>query len=267
MTFAPLKGPHNIVTVDAAFTETGDRFGVAVCAHESGPWNDSTKTREQSIVRVYETHGWRADRSPRDMALRLKREVCDRFGVTRVIADQHEASSWKQLASDVGLKVHVEPWTSGDRIDEDWLLGDREHMSKSQRYRSVRAAMLNGRVRIPNDAQLLQELRSVYSELTPAGNEVIRIKRTATGHGDRVTALVMGVSIALARKPVDMLHRWDEAEFHRQYLAWCATWPPGQWGCSTTPDPIFAGPRGITDYRTFRLRYPAPPRLPTKEIP
>lgn len=222
-----VRGSHNVISTDAAFTETGDKFGVVVCSHEEGEWLrvEEEMKRGLSTVRVHETHAWRADRSPREMARRLKREICDRYDNNRIIIDEHEASSFKELAQDVGLRPTVQKWSGGDHVSDNWgSPTEREVMSKTQRYKIVRAAMLDGRVRIPNDPSLLAEFRTVYSELTAAGNEVVRARRTAaTGHADRISALVLGVSIALVRHPHEVPERWSAEDYHRARIEWNAT--------------------------------------------
>lgn len=223
-----LGGRHNIISTDTAFTETGDRFGVSVQTHEEGPWSDERDQRELSRVFVHETHAWRADRSPRDMAARLRREVCDRYDNDHVATDQHEASSWKQLANDVGLKVDTYSWSGGNRT----LERDDESVSKTQAFKTVRSAMLNGRVRLPDDPTLLSELRTVYSELSHAGNELIRIPRSKGGHGDRISALVMGVSLALLERPISMPQNWTYADYLEGRQRWCkgfGYFMPGAW--------------------------------------
>jgi hypothetical protein len=206
-------GRHNIVCVDQAFTGR-DPCGVVVVAHEAGLWRPTEGVRGENIVRCYEAHSWKADRSPREIARRILDEVCARYGTTEAYVDQHEASSWKQLAADVGLKIIVHDWTGngtagvpGDGSSPD----ERATMSKTQRYKLVRTAMLTGRIRLPNDPTLLRELRAVYSEITASGNEVVKSPRTKEGHGDTASAFVMGASIALTRTP----HRTDEQPWER----------------------------------------------------
>lgn len=246
------KGSHNIITVDAAFTESGDRFGVAVVTHETGRFDPATELRHPSVAVVHETHAWRADRQPREMATRLKGEVCDRFGTHRAYTDQHEASSWRQLARDAGLHMDAVAWTAGEKIA---AMND-DTLSKTQAFKIVRAAMLNQRVSLPDDPLLMGELRSVYSELSPAGNELVRIPRTKNGHGDRISALVMGVSLALLRSASVVPQRWTEADFHREFLEWIARGP------TMGAHPVFGwhDPRndrglGVTTWPDFRHRY------------
>jgi hypothetical protein len=217
-----IPGAAYTIAVDAAFTENGDRFGGAVVTHRLGDWIEAERRRGPAVCRVQETFAWRADREPREMARRLKREVCDRYGVDTVVADQHESRSWKQLASDIGLNVKIVPWTAS-----------QDDGGKTQRFKLVRSEMIGGRLRLPDDPSLADEFRSVYSEIRPSGYEAIVIPRNSSGHGDRVSAIVMAASIALAGNPELPPHVWT----HEEYLERKAQWfnGMGYWigGCAS----------------------------------
>jgi len=178
--------------VDPSFdAATPDRFGFAALTSE--PVKDDKGHRR--ITRVRRTEAWRPDRSPLEMA-RLVRKTIDEIEphlasreFVHVVTDQHEGSSWAELARAAGLSVSVTPWTgSGDD-------------SKLARFRSVRTAMFEGTFRLPNDPDLIRELRVVRGAISKTGAERIELPRDARGHCDRVAAVILGGSIALARSP------------------------------------------------------------------
>lgn len=65
---------------------------------------------------------------------------------------------------------------------------------KVQTYTKARALLHEGRVRLPNHARLLRQLREVISRPTPGGGLSISSPRWRTGgHGDLVSALVLAL--------------------------------------------------------------------------
>src|SRR5690606_11593409 len=122
------------------------------------------------ITTVHEAGAWKPDRSPREMARRLLREVCRRYQTRRAYCDQHSGLAFKELASDVGLDLTIIPWTG---------TGDE---SKGERFKAVRLACYQGTFRLPDDPDLLRELRSVRGTILPSGGERIEVPRTALGH-------------------------------------------------------------------------------------
>jgi hypothetical protein len=125
------------------------------------------------------------------MAERVRDEVCrlydpDRAGHPNVYTDQYEGHSFTELARSAGLNLIVTPWTGG--------AGEN---SKLARFKAVRLAMLNGSLKIPNDPDLIRELRSVRGFIAPSGAERIELPRDSRGHCDRVAAVVLGASVAL----------------------------------------------------------------------
>lgn len=179
------------VGIDAAFAS--DRFGYCVVSSRAAPRDPRAPTRVRRITRVHEVNSWKPDRSPFEMALRLKSEVCVRYNVgseedsSRVFSDQFEGFSFRELARNAGVYIQVIPWTGG-----------ASDTSKMARFKAVRMAMLEGAFKIPNDPALLRELRSARGVLLPSGNERIEMPRTSAGHGDRVSAMVLAASMALS---------------------------------------------------------------------
>ena len=182
------------IAADLAVSETsGDCLGSAVVSCVRPPVDVSTGERPRGrLLRVHEAHAWRPDRSPREMARRLKSEVCDKYGVARVYADQFHGRSWAELAKDVGLNVQIHNWSGGENEG-----------SKSDLYKRLRTLMLEGCVKIPRiPADLISEFKATRSVLLPSGGERIEVPRSAgQGHGDRVSAIVLAASKALQIAP------------------------------------------------------------------
>lgn len=186
------RGVRPIFGIDAAFAQ--DRFGWAVVSTRPGPPNPATHL-PQRMTWVHASGAWKPDREPSAMAHRLKAEVCavhepEPVDMSTVYADQHEGHSFRELARAAKLSLVILPWTGGN--------GDE---SKLQRFRAVRIAMLEGRLKLKLDPELRREFRMVRGVITPAGNERIEIPRNAKGHGDRVTAIVLAASVALCSTP------------------------------------------------------------------
>jgi hypothetical protein len=183
-----VAGLRSVIAIDAAFVR--DSFGWAVISSRVGTRN--VKGRAVRITHVLASDAWKPDK-PSETIARFKREVCRKHELppremSHVYADQHEGASFGELARLAGVFLEIVPWTGGSG-----------ETSKLARFKAVRLAMLEGTFRIPNDPVLIKEFRSVRGILTSSGNERIEIPRTAQGHGDRVSAICLGGSIALAR--------------------------------------------------------------------
>jgi hypothetical protein len=185
---------------------------------------------------------------------RLHTEVCRPYRHDEVLSDQHHGESSRELARDVGIRLRIVPWVGGD-----------EEGSKTQRHKRVRNVMLEGNFEIPNDESLIREFRRVRGTLLASGGERIEVPRNADGHGDRIAAIVLAASEALERYPEHAPETWDEAEFHRQYIAWSANGNLSV-GSRYGGHPVFASGRDgrdregnylyLTNYPDFRRRYP-----------
>lgn len=187
-----------IVAIDPAFQR--DHFGWAVVSSRSLPPDPRMPERQRRMTRLHAAGAWQTGGvRPLDMAFRLRDEVCSRYGLVgvdegataRVITDQFEGHSFSDLARQAGIMLQVVPWTAGN-----------SETTKIARYRSVRMAMLEGCVQLPQDQGLVSELRRVSGKLLPSGNESIVLPRDQKGgHMDRVSALALGLSEALLRAP------------------------------------------------------------------
>ena len=174
------------VAIDPAFTK--DKFGWAVGSSRAIPG-------QKRVTRVHETGAWPVQgRKPSEMVELLRSEVCKRYHVgdetSRVLTDQHEGSSFSELAGQSSVRLEVIK-TSG--------AGDNAVITN---YRAVRVAMLEGNLLLPDDQSLHKEMRRVSGKFLPSGNEAIILPRSSdAGHLDRVSALVLLCAQLLKRTP------------------------------------------------------------------
>jgi hypothetical protein len=205
-----VTGLRSVIAIDAAFVR--DCFGWAVVSSRVAEREANGRARR--ITYTMAADAWKPGK-PSETIARLKAEVCCKYElppreVSHVFADQHEGTSFGELARLAGVLLEIVPWTGGSG-----------ETSKLARFKAVRLAMLEGTFRIPNDSALIKEFRSVRGVLTPAGNERIEVPRTSQGHGDRVSALCLAGSIALGRaanepEPPPTVH--DDLREHKQRL-------------------------------------------------
>jgi hypothetical protein len=106
-------------------------------------------------------------------------KVAKRYGAASVIADGHYRESIREHLTAHGLTIIAAP---------EGLNG------KLETYARTRAVLHEGKLRLPDNARLLTQLRSVLSRPTPGGGlSIISPRRAGTGHGDIVSALVLAV--------------------------------------------------------------------------
>jgi hypothetical protein len=183
---ALVPGLRPIIAIDAAFVR--DCFGWGVLSSRVAGRNSNGTPRR--LTHVMDSGAWQPGK-PSETIARLKSEVCTRYEQppsewSHVYADQHEGASFQELARAAGVHLQIVPWTGGSG-----------ETSKLARFRAVRLAMLEGSFKIGNDPALIKEFRSVRGVLSASGNERIETLRTGQGHGDRVSAICLGGSIAL----------------------------------------------------------------------
>lgn len=203
-----LPGRNYTAAIDQAFKN--DWFGYAVVTSEPGPVDQTTQERtHRRVTVVQEANSWKPERlAPSRLLLRLRTDVLSRFDDwTRVLADQDSIAPLTELAKGVGLKLIEVPWTGSGES------------SKLERFRSVRLAMLEGALRIPDNAKLIAEFRAIQSVITEAGNETIRQPRTLnSGHCDAATAAVLACSEAILKPvhlPVNAMTAWERVQRQR----------------------------------------------------
>jgi hypothetical protein len=197
-------GTRYHIAIDPAFTR--DRFGYAVIASH----------KDESGQRVTWTHAcdsWDPkDMKPSELAARIKTELCIPYGQDRVYSDQYEGASFGEHCQNAGIYLEVHDWTNA-----------KGPKGKLGRFKSVRNAMLDGSFKFPDNPELLKELREHYGIYGDGGRETVNALRTEQGHGDRVSALVLGGSIALEYAAQDVEQEpvrsgtpeWDALEQRR----------------------------------------------------
>lgn len=205
------------VAIDPAFSR--DHFGWAVISSRTLP---PIADRDRRLTRVHAAGAWKVDRSPLEMAIRVRDELCIPWHVASdglnpgVFTDQFEGHSFSELARQAGVALHVVPWTGGS--------GETSQLA---RYKAVRLAMLEGCLQLPpvlhaadgpREDGLASELRRVSSVLLPSGGERIVLPRSRKdGHMDSVSAMVMGVAMALERAPQP---EWQEPAVVAEQAPW-----------------------------------------------
>ncbi len=194
-----------IVAIDPAFAR--DHFGWAVISSRTLAADPrSPPERLRRLTRIHAAGAWKVDRSPLEMAIRVRDELCIPWHVAQdslnpsVYTDQYEGFSFSELARQAGVVLQVVPWTGGS--------GETSQLA---RYKATRLAMLEGCLQLPpvlhaadgvRPDGLASELRRVSSVLLPSGGERIVLPRARKdGHMDSVSAAVLGVSVALERAP------------------------------------------------------------------
>jgi hypothetical protein len=179
-----------------------DRFGLAVVSSErTNP--DINGLRAGRLTVAHMAEAW-APEGDVVKSLRRVRDACVRFDTRTVRIDQHGGAPTKELLRQLGVFAEIVNWTGGD--------GEG---SKLARYRAVRDAMIARALSLPDSPELLAELRAIQVELSPNGVERIVVRRSAAGHGDAATALVLAASEALARSPAlpeGRMTNWEKLE-------------------------------------------------------
>jgi hypothetical protein len=100
------------------------------------------------------------------------------YGVRRVVTDQHCDTPLKERLEEAGFSVKVQHVGAAD---------------KTAMYAGLRTHLYQGRLEIPDDPDLLGELRRLRTKTTPQQAQVLN-PRVAGSHGDQVSALALAVA-------------------------------------------------------------------------
>lgn len=205
-------GARCIIVVDASLSQSSDdRFGWCVVTAQVDEYmrRANGETHENRLVTVHEADAWEVDRGPREMAQRLRDEVCVRYSQFNIIIDQFSDVAFAQLCADVGVIADVVRWVGGDSDG-----------SKAERYRRVRTAQRARQVLLCNSSRLRQDMSACRSKLLPGGGESIGVPRTRRGHGDVLSAVVLGISEAFVSPgrfaPAALTPEQQQAEIERK---------------------------------------------------
>lgn len=152
-------------------------------------WTDAARTTRKRLTHVVYTE--RLSPKPGEPlsvqhVLSRVARVCKLYGTGTIYIDQFSGRVLIEMFRGLGIKAITTPWTSAGAD------------SKLQRFLSVREAMSDGSLRIPDDEVLVSELANIRSTALPGGGERLEASR---GHDDVAMAAVMAISLALASAP------------------------------------------------------------------
>jgi hypothetical protein len=168
-------GVRYFAAMDQAFR--GDRFVLAV-AHAVTDGNSAPTIIVDAVV------SWQAPKGGTLAVESTVVAVCAwlaRYGLASALCDQFAAVPLAALFKQHGVALREIPWTGA---------------SKAPRFRQVRDAMVDERVRLPDDPKTIAEFRNIVGRVTEDKNERIAAGR---GHDDRVSAVVLCASECLRR--------------------------------------------------------------------
>lgn len=174
----PQAGLEFSLGIDPALSS--DVFGVVVLGVER------SDPSQMVCARVL---GWQGEKSDTFEAARLREDelldrvvaVCAEYHISRVATDVFKAREITARLSERGIEVVEVPF-SGD--------------GRRQAFAQLRLAIDEGRIDLPNEPQLLTELRALRVKYTAAG-QVVEIPRLAgKSHCDRAIALCLAIAAA-----------------------------------------------------------------------
>jgi hypothetical protein len=169
-----IDGASYVLGIDAAFS--GDRFAVAVVHGERIEGSTAT------IAVVDHVRVWSAPRggtlSPEVVIPQVA--AIARLYRAQALADQFAFQPIATLFRQHNVSLQQVPWTTS---------------SKPTMFRLVRDAMIDGRVRLPDDQPTVDEFCNIRGTLR-AGSESIG---AGHGHDDRVSAIVLACALVLRR--------------------------------------------------------------------
>jgi phage terminase large subunit-like protein len=185
----PADGTDWRCAIDPAFAR--DPFGLAVVGR---------RRDDGSRLVVGHTQRWLAPKTRRriirtrtDETSQIEKvvgevaSVCERYGVTRLISDQHLSGTMQSEFEKIGFTVEIAAWT-----------GD----SKTAAMRSLRALINTSRIELPDDPVLIAELGRVRTKL---GRDEIETPRTGDSHCDVALSVAAAVLDHERRPPVKPL--------------------------------------------------------------
>jgi hypothetical protein len=175
-----VEGRRYYAGLDSAFR--GDGFTLAIAHREIPAFPGDAKQMARRPRSVLD--GCWCWRAPKGGVLGVEKTVQQTARIIRAYnatawADQFALDPLKEIYKRYGVYLREAPWTS---------------QNKALKFRRVRDEMIEGLVRIPDDAELLREFHSMRGKLLKSGGEQIEAR---SGHDDRVHAAVIALSEAM----------------------------------------------------------------------
>jgi phage terminase large subunit-like protein len=191
----PADGTDWRCAIDPAFAR--DPFGLAIVGR---------RRDDSSRLVVGHTQRWLAPKTRRllirtrsdetsqiEKVVREVAGICERYGVSRLISDQHLSGTMQSEFEKIGHKVEIAAWTAD---------------SKTAAMRSLRALVNVSRIELPDDPVLISELGRVR---TKVGRDEVETPRTGDSHCDvalAVAAVVLDHERHLPVEPMRLSTGW-----------------------------------------------------------
>ena len=183
-------GREYVVGIDPALSS--DVFGCVVLGVD----------RFQGKLSVAQVHGWEGQRSEsweggrirEDVLMERIVEVCHAYRCRLVATDVFKSREITQRLREHGIQTVEVPF-NGER--------------RREVFASLRAAIDERKLSLPNHPELLRELRALRVRYTSQGQKV-ELARIGRSHCDRAVALALAISAAdqaLAQRPLAVLKR------------------------------------------------------------
>jgi hypothetical protein len=171
----PEQGPEHLAFMDPATRSNAWTLGIA--------------KRHGGVTKICLTREWkpRVGEPLRPKAVLAEiADECRRYGVSHAYTDQYSADALVDIARDHGLPLIVEPWTAADR---------------TQIYMQLAAEVAEGRVELPNDEQVLRDLRAIRKRVTQNGISVVLPQTSDGRHADFAPVIAKAVSKWMMEAP------------------------------------------------------------------
>lgn len=195
-----VEGRRFVIGYDAS--DKRDRCAIVAATSEWSDPDPVTQNREHRVTIVWSAETWKPN-SSLDNIQRVK-AFCRKFDAQHVYIDQFGGESLRELLRYHGVSSTIIQIRGGDAEE-----------SKLGRHRAVRDGFIAGHIRLPDLPELRNDLAQVASKLGSGGVEKIVAARTAGGHADLASALVLAVSVLLERSPSlpsSRMTHWERLE-------------------------------------------------------
>lgn len=186
----PVEGISYYAAIDAAFR--GDLFALAIVHREQ-----RVDAAPLTVVDgVWTWRGTKGEPLPVEETVAECAAIIRQYDATSY-ADQFALDPLKEAFLRHDIWLFEEPWTAS---------------TKPARFSSIRAAMTNGYIRLPDDSALVREFCNIRARSLRSGGEQIEAR---SGTDDRVHAVVLAASEAMTKQP-DMRERLPRVVDHEE---------------------------------------------------